>query len=111
MIRSERAEGVILRLYPEHSTDPFARYSASCVVVIGSDGVPEIKALSGVFHPRYLGDLARWFLVQGHNEVKATRAPGHRLPGAQPKGKWWWWDADTMRRLAAPRPEPKSVLR
>jgi hypothetical protein len=100
MIRSEDVSGAVLRLYPEQSADKYAPYSASCVVHIGADGVPEIKAMSGTFHARYLKELAQWFLVQGFTEVKATRAPGHRLPGATRKGDYYWWTEASLKRIA-----------
>lgn len=71
----------ILRIGDGDPQDPYRKFSATCTLVYESREVVWVKALVGQLTKQQLRELLAWFLAHGVKTVKATRAPGHRLPG------------------------------
>lgn len=71
----------VLRIGDGDPGDPYRKFSAVCTLVHEAPGVVWVKAMAGHMTRSQMRELLRWFSEQGVETVKATRAPGHRLPG------------------------------
>ena len=71
----------LLRIGDGDPVDPYRKYSAVCTLVHEAPGVVWVKAMAGQLSRAQMRELLMWFSTQGVRVVKATRAPGHRLPG------------------------------
>lgn len=76
----------VLRIGDGDPLDPFRQYSAVCTLVYEGPQVVWVKAMAGELSRGNLRELLAWFSTQGLKTVKATRAPGHKLPGFKEVG-------------------------